>query len=1038
MKFTLAKFLQKRGVRASLIFTMAAGVSGVVTYYALPMIQNSDTKSSVVLPPDDPEVPRMTSTDKFVSKLTATTGIEGTLDFSMSFPDKDNDASTVNQITVTGATLKMAIPSLKNIGFDFQGTVNYNNWNEAALQKATTHINFCDRNAYIDLWGAKLAYLDTEYHSLVGELIAIFGDSVVKIPDSVYEFIDQLGGEGADSSADSSLADTSIEWNVLKESEESSEFQCTIGLGDTDFVLNLDCDKDYNLTRVYANQIQYQDTVFSLDFKTQVNDGELTAIRNLIPTDSANYVSLMGLKGIMRKVGRAVAKERLNADLTMNLTHGSGETLENAFVSLKGSADIASQNYRFDLQASDEELGTAKGLQSLQFAYVTENQDSTAYINYNDMAKASMKLVTLEALAERVKNQNGATDNAALEKTFSTIFDSDIIKDIRNGRYEKLAEDIGEITVANESITVEVKLNRFGLGKDAKATIALEGAGDKPVASIEVSGIALKDFGCHLTFNVEPYKALTPLSTGGFYQMDHLPDIYDQVKEIAQNKQATLGLDGSVMDANQYGISFDGDLSIDGAKKAGSGAVVLNQKNANYTKQHAFKVDVYDANGYFNYNDANATENEPGLNGKIAISSINDMVELVKTLSGEETVKTRLSRLVFSFSSVTTPSLLNDIMNGKYFGLLSAKILKSCTLSSSGATFVINGALFGLDTDLPFALIYEDKTSATQDQEGNPVIVRQLKSLSLQDFAFKGKTIRFTLSFKTYDAKLSRLDKTATYQDFSSLNLLLKSLANTATKLTTYHFAASMSVTLWTADIIDIDADIYLSLAEDGGIKVFGSLRNIPLIPAVNNDTWLTGEHGDGGSFYRSVDFYYDQKAVYTHGVNPFGTFEATNDDGSVSTYDFTETQDTKYTPSYFKKTDNILSFVLKDVVNLQPRLLEKVQKNDLSLPESKQALATEKLLQSFAYAADTRSWDITMDLGGLLSNDFLKTLTVQLGTTTDEYLQSVCANLLIFAGVRIELNAAITLEDIGQDSFPTDAFDTYLSAHEADVALDA
>ena len=143
-------------------------------------------------------------------------------------------------------------------------------------------------------------------------------------------------------------------------------------------------------------------------------------------------------------------------------------------------------------------------------------------------------------------------------------------------------------------------------------------------------------------------------------------------------------------------------------------------------------------------------------------------------------------------------------------------------------------------------------------------------------------------------------------------------------------------------------------------------------------------------------------------------------------------------TPSYFKKTDNILSFVLKDVVNLQPRLLEKVQKNDLSLPESKQALATEKLLQSFAYAADTRSWDITMDLGGLLSNDFLKTLTVQLGTTTDEYLQSVCANLLIFAGVRIELNAAITLEDIGQDSFPTDAFDTYLSAHEADVALDA
>lgn len=1034
MKFSLAKFLQKRSVRAALIFTMVGGVSGVVTYYALPTLQKSGVDNTIPIPDDDNVGPTMTSTDKFVSKLTATTGIEGTLNFSMSFPDKDEDAATANKISITNADLRVAIPSTKNIGFDFQGTINYNDWNDATLKKATAHINFCDRNAYINVWGAKLAYLDTEYHSLVGELISIFGDSAVKVPDSVYDLFDKLGGDGSTSTSSdaSSLADTSIAWNVVSETDAGKEFQCTIGLGDTNLVLNLDCDNDYNLTRVYADNLQYQDMTFTVDFKTQVNDAALTTIRGLIPSDSANYVSLMGLKGIMRKVGRAVAKERFNLGLAMNLTHGSGDDIEKAYVSLNGSADIASKNYLFDLKASDEELGTAQGLQDIKVAYVTENDDSTAYLNYNDMAKASMKLVTLEALAERIKNQNGTTDNAALEKTFSAIFDSDIVTAVRKGRYEKIAEDVSEITTNSEYITVTMNLNRFGLGTDAKAVITLEGASDKPVASIVVSGIALKDFGCDITLNVQSYKEQKLASTDGYYQMDHLPDVYDQVESLVQSKQATLSLAGSVLDANQYGISLDGGLTIDGGNKAVSGALTLNQVNANYTKKHAFKVDVDESNGYFNYNDADKAATETGLNGKIAISSINDMVELVKTLSGEDEVKTRFSRLITPFTSTATPSILNDIMNGKYFGLLSAKILKSCTLATSGATFVVNGTLFGLDSDLTFVLAYEDKTTTTDDG----TTIRLLKSLSLQNFVFKEKTINFTVTLSAYDAKLSRLDKTATYQDFSSVNLLLKYLANTVTKLTTYHFAASVNVVLWTADIINIDADVYLSLADDGSMKVYGSLRNIPLIPAVNNDTWLTGEHGDDASFYRSVDFYYDEKAVYVHGLNPFGKFEATNDDGTTTTYDFTETQDAKYAPSYFEKTDNILSFVLKDVVNLQPRLLEKVQKNGVSLPENKQALATEKLLQSFTYTDTSHTWDITMDLGGLLSNDFLKTLTLQLGATSEEYLQSISANLLIYAGVRIELNAAITLEDIGQDSFPTDTFSTYITAHEADTAV--
>ncbi len=422
------------------------------------------------------------------------------------------------------------------------------------------------------------------------------------------------------------------------------------------------------------------------------------------------------------------------------------------------------------------------------------------------------------------------------------------------------------------------------------------------------------------------------------------------------------------------------------------------------------------------------------MNGLISVSSITDLIDFIKTLTGDETFTKRFGGLFSSMQDDATAGIVSEVVSGKYAPLLSAQILKKCSLDSSKVDIVINGGIFGLESDINIIVNFADTTKIATNENGESTdeITRNIKSIQLKDFAVDEIKVNFEISLEEYDGKTSSLDKSATYTDFSSVSTLFQYFANTATYLDTYHLKSSVSVILWTADIVTIDADIYVSISENDA-KIYGTLSNIPLIPAVNNSTWLFGDHGDDASYYRNVDFYYDGSYIYTHGVNPFGIFESEDEDGNVTSYDLTQIQDTKYEASYFKKTDNILNFILKDVVNLQDRLLKKIDTNGIELPESKSALATEKLFNSFNYDIDKTAWNLSLDLGGLLSNDFLKTLDLSVKGTKDKYVEGIELGLTIFAGVKVQLLADITLESIGKNTFPEDAFTSYINAHSGD-----
>lgn len=1033
---SISKFFEKRNVRAGLIFALIAAMSGTITYFVMPRITQGDANGGYV--DDDYVPPEMSSVDQFASKLTEATGVEGSLDLEITFPDKDGDDSTMNVVTIDDASLKVAMPSTGNLAFDFQGAIVYNDWSTENIEKATTHINLCDKDAYIDVWGAKIAYLDTEYKSLIGELISIFSDSIIKVPDELYDLLDKLSGdseenedEPSSSEDNSSLADTSMDWTIIEEGQTENKYKLDIGFADLTITLNLISDKDYNLKRVYIEDFKYEDITINLNFNASINNNAVEAIRDNVPSDYQNYTSLLNLKGILRKVGKAVAKERFNIDLDLNINHSDKDIDENIAVALDGNVNFGTKNYLANLTLANAADNTYA--QNLNLAYITKDEDSNAYVNYNDITKASMNLITLEALLGRMENDGDSQDLSYLSSIFDFVFDSEVVKQVQKGRYDIIADEIEKVEVSTNKIILKLKMDKLGFGNDAIAIVTFDGMSNAPISKIELSDVKAKNFALDGTININTYEAFS-FDTVGYYNMEHLPDIFDQVSDLVDTKQASLTLDGTILDEKNYGLEISGSTSFDANAKEGTGSAILSHKTENYIKNHLFAMDVDTKQAYFNYNDNDKREEYAGLNGLFSISNIQDLIEMIEDLTGEESFQKRFGGIFSSLEQDSATGIINDVINGKYASLVSSKILNKCDISTSGVDLVINGEVFSLENDIEVLIAFEDTTKPVTDENGEVTnkIIRNVKSVTLKDFVISSMTVNLTITLGKYDAKLSSLDKNLEYTDFSSVSTLAEYALNTMSKLNTYHLKSSMSVILWTADIITLDVDMYIDI-EDEGTKIFGTLSNIPLIPAVNNDTWLFGDHGEDASFYREVSFYYDSTNVYVQGINPFGIFEAEDDDGNITEYDLTEIQNYKYETEYFKSTDNILHFLLKDVINMQDRLLKKIDTNGIALPESKEAMSTERLFDSFAYDKDDISWDLSLDLGALLNNDFLKNLDISFGGTGDKYLNSLSMDLVIFAGVKIEIIGNFQLENVGGNDFPKDSFNAYISKHQND-----
>ena len=1014
-KFLL--FFRKRAIRVGAIYTALFALSAAGAYWATPLLNGSlDSENSI----DKNDVDGLSNVDRFMAALTDMSGMQASInELSVTFPDNDGIDNTTNVVSLAaGSKLLLSMPDTKHIGFHLDTTVTLSTPNSgiADVSKAML-VNYDGSDLYVSVLGAKYKYLSSTYEQIIDDFISVMGKDAVTIDPSFYSWVEGLiGGMSGDIS---STSDISVSFVETASTSSSYSYTCTITYGGSDYAIDMTSDTSYNLTSVKAS-LTFGDVALKFDITTDMKTPTLSAISSYAPSDKDDYVSIVNMNGVFRKVANLVKAKKFDVNFEGALTYkwGNEEDKKDDSVSLNALAKInlADKDYRVGLNIKDAISDTRS--KNVQIAYLPAdgNNPQEAFLNYNGIYKASMDQLTLDALMGRVSNafdgSSSSFDASKAKNLFSFVFDSDVMKAIGEGHYQQVIESIDDLKTSDDKIVAGINLKGYGFGDNSKISVTIDGNGQEGVNNIkllriELSGISFKDYAFNGVITLDEYEE-EAFVRSGFNRLEKLPDVYDQISGIANDKKAAFTLDADISIKDSADISLKGNMQFDANKNLGTGKIKVVEPS----KSHLLTADFNSADVRLQYQDAD-TPAKKGTLAKISVSSVTDFVDFVSSLSSNERFT---NRFVSPFSSVVgeiaISSTIEEIAAGRYGALASLDILKGYTFTDTQSVFTINAVDLGYDQDLSFAINYASEASA--DEEGG--IKHSVSSFQLLPTEFGQVTVGATLAFGQYDeentANLSYEE--SEYNDFSHVSSLAKAAINTAVDYDTYHITAAADVTLWTANIIHIDLD-FVAQYTDNGWEYYAKLSNIPLIPAVNS------QYSIFLGYRRNVEIVYKNGKVYLRGENPFGEhgYDTEQDRTDGKKIDWSESNAGTFSKEYLSSTENLLKFILGDILNVQPYYLDMIASSDsqmslggLSFDMPK--LAYEDVLESTSYDAETNDYGMTLNVGAMFQTDYVIKASFGTKVNNDEHLTQLVFNAFVFAGVRVDFSFSAELIEVG------------------------
>lgn len=965
-----------------------------------------------------------TKEEKFRDSLKKTTGVEGKLNLSLKLKDKGS-SNTYSLVETKDASLRLSRPDQNTLGLDLNTTVTYNGVSKEA------HINYSDDVAYVDLAGLTYKYSDTTYKSLVGKVISIFGVDILKVPDSVYDFMDTVLGKNEDA--------TEIHF---EEEKTSSPYAYKIDLGNRNFI-HLEEDENYNLSKIYGNELTFGTSILTFEFDTLRNDDELTVIQGLKPDNLSSYKEVYDSMDLVRKVHDLVQSPKFNVSLEGTLHHDVEETNHHTAseedISLDSnlSFDIFSKEYTGEIAAFPNNLKETPN----RISFLTrQEEEQKTYLNYNDVMKVGLADSVLNDLLARVKADFG-TGFDILDKVLS-LLDENVVSSIKNGRYESFLGMINSLSNEDDMVKVSLNLEGFGLGDSSKLDFQINANGN--LATIHMDGVGLGGFTFQdTTITVNDYQARS-FDTNGYYFVNKIPDIYSQIYDIYSAPKFHLAVEGSYMDSNGVGLSeikgeanllghsskdelytFDGGyLDLKLAEQIG-----VNNSDGSFSKlgdkkNHHVSLDLDKLEtAYFHYYDEDlfaGKNKEQGTYGKMSIGPFEDVIDIVKNIYNSN--DPRFSKWFQVIAGAASSNVIDALKTGRYSPLLATNLVISSSFTTNSSTVVLSGKAFGFNDEKN-----NNDFSVTLQYENNKV-----KTLSLGNLVTGGKTLNLSIALSDYDAtKTSIVDRNNIKMDFTGLAPLISDLYNTAS-LKTYHLTAQ-DVGL---SFPNIKLDLDFRLFVDGNVvKVYGKI-NAP------SKLGITSGYKFGYSYRNSI-FYFDD-------INP-ETGKAYEDNSGYAylSYGLAKDKNTfsesvngghyKYHSSYFQETEGIIHFIFKDIINATDLIYNQIESNITKEDTSGKAINYEKLISSFSYDETNRKWDTGIAIQVLLNNNALTDLTAKISSSysdaNDCYLLSEFDISLKLVSI-ISISGVIKNVDLDKKDNWTDVNDVYtnyIQAHQND-----
>lgn len=969
--------------------------------------------------------------ERFINSLKNSEGFEGNLDLSISLKDK-GDSTGYSTITTSGASLRLARPSQKVLGLDLNATLDYNGVSKSA------HINYVNDVAYFDCLGLTYKYSDTTYKDLTGEIISIFGVDALKVPDSIYDFIDSFMKD-----------DESLDQYTFEEEKVDSGFAYKLSIGNDNYI-HLTEDENYNLTSVYSDKLTFDSNYLSFKFATTRNDDELTEIKNLIPENYSSYKEVYNSMNLVRKIHNLTSSPKFGISINGTLHHEVEETNHHTAseedIALDGDISLDINNKLFSGSVSALPSTESVAANSISFLSNKEDETQKTYLNYNNVMKVAVTDSTLNEIVNVIKEDFGTGLNV-IDK-FLTLLDDSFVSNIKKGHYESFVDSIKSLSNDDNLINLSLNLETFGFGTDSSALIKIDGNSNNNLVSITLNNAGLNGFYLNNTNILLTNYSENTFSTEGFYFLEKVPGIIDQIYDIYNAPKFHLAIEGSYVDSNGVGLStIKGEANLlghtgdkDTLYEFDSGyfdlklaqQVGVNNSDGTFNKlgnlkNHHVSLDLEKLEtAYFHYYDEDllTNSNETGTYGKLSIEPYQDVIDIIKEIYNSN--DPRFSKWFKVVASASSSSVIDAIKTGRYSPILATNLVVSSTFSTDYAKLVLSGSAFG----------FNDETNENNFSVTFTYDCSNIKTLSIENLVTSGKTLNLKITLSDYDeTKTTCVDHDKTTTDFTGFAPLISDLYNTA-NLKTYRLSTSdLGLSLIGIDVtICMDFRIYV----DGSIvKVYGKI-NVPVSMLYSNTY-------NNGIFqwysYRNCVFYFDDinpdtgKAYEDNSGYAYLTY---NLSGNKTEYSGSKKSGSyKYYSTYFQDTTNLMTFIFSHIMDLKSNYVNSIINSINKTDESKdaQAINFEKLITNFSYDETNRVWDIGIAVQYLLKDDTLKNMKVKIYSTqvNSKYYLSKFTLSCTLASI-VTISGTITNENIGEDNWTSinDTYNSYIESNRS------
>ncbi len=386
---------------------------------------------------------------------------------------------------------------------------------------------------------------------------------------------------------------------------------------------------------------------------------------------------------------------------------------------------------------------------------------------------------------------------------------------------------------------------------------------------IDVNGLAFGNFALAANLKTAPFSDPDLGETSLYQSTKFIPDVVEQVTELANVKKTGFKITGSMLDNDNLGIRFNGqgcldnndevkegfgDMHIDQYKYNGNQVWATHDMYVNVTNlaSNILEYDAVDSNGktvkkknnqneaLFIYGDPDDANNS--VKGKMKLQTFADLVDVVMTFIDEEGNNPKYTKFLAPITKLLGMNTLGSIIDSKdYLYFASNNLLKKIdiTENSEGTEIkvVINKNMFGMNLPADIAISINTKFNNEGKQELHSLVIKDL-ILSNKENASK---LNLTFELEDYNnGTLNRIHKGDSFMSLDGIKTLLQLGINT-TKVNFYHLTAEALIRLGSTSIIKPDLKgINFYVYVDGvHVKVYGTIDEIPTIIAITVDDAL-------------------------------------------------------------------------------------------------------------------------------------------------------------------------------------------------------